>query len=78
MNLVKNVLRTRLTQENLQHQMRIVIDGEPFELYGPLPAVEHWLKSGNRHITHKKPTASSSVPCAIASTSKELVISDSD
>lgn len=70
MNLVKSTYRTRLTQENLQHQMRIVVDGASLQEFNPLPAVELWLSSSNRHITHKKPvkpsTPSADEPCSSA------------
>ena len=55
MNLIKTSLRTRLTQENLQNQMRIVVNGSSFQEFDPDPSVMQWLKSANRHITHKKP-----------------------
>ena len=53
MNIIKSPLRTHLTQENLQNQMQIVVCVPEFSKFDPLPAVHHWLKSGNRHIQHK-------------------------
>ena len=55
MNLIKTPLSTRLMQENLQNQMRIVVNGSSFQDYDPDPSVMHWLKCANRHITHKEP-----------------------
>ena len=55
MNLIKTPLRTRLMLENLQNQMRIVVNGSSFQEYDPDPSVMHWLKCANRHITHKEP-----------------------
>ena len=55
MNLIKTSLRTILTQENLQNQIRVVVNGSSFQEFDPDPSVMHWLKSANRHITHKKP-----------------------
>ena len=73
MNLVKNPSRTRITQDNLQHQMRIVVNGEPFESYDPQPAVEHWLRSSHRHITHRKPqSAEKQYPVPSTSTSMNI------
>ena len=71
MNLVKSSLRTRLTQENLQNQMRIVVSGPDFSQYDPLPSVEEWLKSGHRHIRHKPPERSTTKTTSesVASTS---------
>ena len=72
MNLVKSPLRTRLTQENLQSQMRIVISGPEFSKFDPLPSVEEWLKSGHRHIRHKPPERSATVTSeSVASTSAQ-------
>ena len=42
-------------QENLQNQMRIVVNGSSFQEYDPDPSVMHWLKCASRHITLKKP-----------------------
>lgn len=40
MNMLKSSIRTHLTQENLQNQIRIVVSGKPLEDYDPLPAVQ--------------------------------------
>ncbi|KAG2471100.1 ATG7 enzyme, partial [Polypterus senegalus] len=50
---------TLLHQETQAAEMCIVVDGKPLEEFDPLPAVEFWLSSGNRHITHKKHEKSS-------------------
>lgn len=72
MNLVKSPLRTRLSQENLQSQMRIVISGPVFSKFDPLPSVENWLKSGHRHVRHKLPVRSATVTSdTVASTSSQ-------
>ena len=55
MNLCKTSHRSCLTQDNLQHQLRIVIDGPELAKFDPVSSVLYWLKSGNRHITHQKP-----------------------
>ena len=55
MSLIKASLMTRLTQENLQNQMRVVVYGGSFQEFDPDPFVMHWLQSANRHLTHKKP-----------------------
>ena len=70
MNIIKSPLRTRLTQANLQSQMRIVVSGPEFSKFDPLPSVEEWLKSGHRHIRHKPPVRSVTPPSA-ASTSAQ-------
>jgi hypothetical protein len=75
MNLIKSPLRTRLTQENLQSQMRIVVSGPDFSMFDPLPSVEEWLKSGHRHIRHKPPQKSATLTSeSIASTSTQATI----
>lgn len=78
MNLVKSPLRTRLSQENLQHQMRVIANGKSFQDFNPRPAVEYWLKTGNRHITHKAPVRSvAKVPLPIPGSSTQSHVDDS-
>ena len=55
MNLCKTAHRSCFKQENLHHQLRVVIDGPDLDKFEPTASVLYWLKSGNRHITHKKP-----------------------
>lgn len=68
MNIVKNPQRSKLTQDNLQNQMRIIANGVSVSEFDPKPCVSHWLKTGNRHLMHKQPVKST-VAAAEPSTS---------
>ncbi|XP_071181304.1 zinc finger protein 862-like [Mytilus edulis] len=69
MNIIKSPLRSKLTQENLQNQMQIVVNGVSIKEFDPRPSVVYWLKSGNRHLTHKLPVKATSE--AVASHSQD-------
>lgn len=81
MNLCKTPQRSCLSQDNLQHQMRIVINGPSLDAFEPTASVLYWLKSGKRHIIHKNPKKSSSISdvsesAATPSTSDSITTSE--
>ncbi|XP_067656447.1 zinc finger protein 862-like [Haliotis asinina] len=78
MNFVKNSFRTRLTQQNLQNQMRIIVSDTQLEDFDPLQAVEFWLQSGHRHITHRKRQRAATVVPTQASTASCSDVTDQE
>ncbi|CAG2191828.1 unnamed protein product [Mytilus edulis] len=72
MNIIKSPLRSKLTQENLQNQMQIVVNGVSIKEFDPRPSVIYWLKSGNRHLTHKLPVKATSEAVATHSQDRDV------
>ena len=58
MNLVKTIMRTKLTQLNLRNQLMIMCEGPEIKDFKCEPSIEHWLlPSERKHLVsgHKLP-----------------------
>lgn len=52
--------------------MQIVVNGVSIKEFDPRPSVIYWLKSGNRHLTHKLPVKATSEAVATHSQDRDV------